>query len=340
MQVYIGKNITQPNDPLTPMPVAQLMACIKKPKPELQQFIQQLRSLQSIDPQQYKKLKTRLPYFTCGHFYPALRRKENFTAIELFVADIDHLSGHDADPHSLRNKFITDNRVLACFISPGGDGLKIIFRLSSPCKDSALFSAFYKTFIAAFGSDYALTGMLDLHTCDVTRACFVSFDPLAHFSPQAQPIKLTDYINPDEFSQSETIIKQAEERLQQLKAPQAENSQLNDEILQKIKQKLNPSFRAVKTRQYYLPPEVEHVLPLLTSRLRDYEIEITQTEPINYGRKIRVKAGNHWAELNIFYGKRGFSIVKTPKTGSNLQLADMAHQIISELLLNTYPGNA
>lgn len=39
------------------------------------------------------------------------------------------------------------------------------------------------------------------------------------------------------------------------------------------------------------------------------------------------------AEINVFYGKRGFSVVKTPKRGSNDGLADISNRVLCELLI-------
>ncbi|GIV35231.1 MAG: hypothetical protein KatS3mg031_2766 [Chitinophagales bacterium] len=333
MHVFVGTQITQPADPLRKIRVEELIQQTAHPKTGFHEFILQLRALRSIDPQRYRQQKTRLPYFTCGHFHPPVRKKENFAAIELFVIDLDHLPPDVHQAASLRQQLQADERVLALFTSPGGDGLKILFRLNQPCKDSALFSAFYKTFVAHLGVQYRLSGLIDLRTSDVTRACFISTDPDAYFNPACAPVNLQQYINPLDYSASETTIKEAEKQLQELAAPAPTAPPLTDDVLQAIKHKLNPNFRPPSAKQYYLPPEVDHILPVVTESLRKYGIEVTETAPIHYGRKIKVKAGNHWAEINIFYGKKGYSLVKTPKSGSNAQLADMAWQILYEHLI-------
>jgi hypothetical protein len=43
-----------------------------------------------------------------------------------------------------------------------------------------------------------------------------------------------------------------------------------------------------------------------------------------------------WCELNLFYGKRGFSIVKTTKSGSHAELADLAANVLRELLYDRF----
>ena len=74
------------------------------------------------------------------------------------------------------------------FCSPGADGLKLLFRLEEKCEDEALFSAFYKQFALTFSQKYQLEGVIDTQTSDVTRACFMSYDPEAWYRPEALPV--------------------------------------------------------------------------------------------------------------------------------------------------------
>jgi hypothetical protein len=67
-------------------------------------------------------------------------------------------------------------------------------------------------------------------------------------------------------------------------------------------------------------------------RLQELEITILEQQGINYGRKLKLGAGRHWATLNIFFGRKGFSVVKTTQTGSHPELAELCYQAISEVL--------
>ena len=67
--------------------------------------------------------------------------------------------------------------------------------------------------------------------------------------------------------------------------------------------------------------------PLKVS-LEELNIMLVETKPINYGRQLKICAGQHWAEVNLFYGKQGFKIVQTAKTGTNKQLAELGTQAI------------
>jgi len=95
---------------------------------------------------------------------------------------------------------------------------------------------------------------------------------------------------------------------------------------------VDPNFKPRPAKQYYLPPEIDEKLPLIEQWLHDAAIEIIHTEPINYGKKLRIGAGTLWAELNVFYGKNGFTVVKTPKSGSHPELAELAWQLLQQHL--------
>ena len=73
-------------------------------------------------------------------------------------------------------------------------------------------------------------------------------------------------------------------------------------------------------------------MPLIREKLDGFDLALVEENPINYGRQLRIGAGHLWAELNLFYGKRGFRVVKTTKSGSHADLADLAVQVVEEVL--------
>ena len=97
----------------------------------------------------------------------------------------------------LRKTITSDTRTVMCFVSPGGDGLKVLFRFSERCYDAGLYKTFYKAFLDRFARQYGVEQVVDGKTCDVTRACFLSADAEAYYNPDAEPVVLTDYVNPD-----------------------------------------------------------------------------------------------------------------------------------------------
>jgi hypothetical protein len=329
-----GLKITQPGDPLRKLSIEQLHTMVTRPKTESADFIEQLRILAAVDERQYSALKKQLPYFVCGIFQPPIRRKENFAILRYFVLDLDHLSVIGLEQETLRERLRADARVLLYFRSPGGDGLKVMFSLAEDCRDANMFSAFYKVFARRFGDRYQLMGVIDPHTHDVTRACFLSVDTEAYFNPDAEPIRMSEYLQNLDFEDSEQAIRESSEVLR-AQRPLPEVLRLEEvtpDILNRIRDRLNPSQRVPKQKTYYVPAALDEVMPMLKEALRELEIEVRDHQPIQYGRKVVVYAGKHFAEINVFFGKRGFSVVSTTKTGSNMELADLAAAAIRQVL--------
>jgi len=315
------------------MSLEELIRRIQNPKTEFVNKVKQLRIANTLDVNRYKQLKKELPYFTCGNFYPLIRRKENFTTISLFVIDLDHLLSNSIDIETLQETLKKNETVVAFFVSPGGDGLKVVFQLEEQCRDSMLFSAFYKIFVMKFAQKYVLEKVIDAKTSDVTRACFISWDENAFINLNAQSIMLSNYLTVQDFEQSETEIKEAVIFAKEIqKENKNQNADLTSDVLDKIKQKLAPTKILQKNKNTYIPPEIDELLPIIEIELNRLDIELVEALPLNYGKKIRVKAGVYWAELNLFFGKKGYTLVKTPKTGSNFQLAEFAFQAINSII--------
>lgn len=62
------------------------------------------------------------------------------------------------------------------------------------------------------------------------------------------------------------------------------------------------------------------------------KFSLLAANPIHYGKQLRVGMDNLWAEVNLFYGKKGFTVVKTTKTGSTPELAELASQTLYQIL--------
>ena len=336
--VWVGLQITGKNDPLTKISLSNLMLKIKNPKLPFIQKITQLRITKQIDIVKYKELKKDLPYFTCALFHPNIRIKQNFAAINCFVLDLDNLSKYPTiDITQLKHQFKQNNTILSFFISPGADGLKLIFKLKQPCKDAAHFSAFYKTFALNFAKEYNLDNVVDYSTSDVTRACFVSFDPDAYYNPNATPIDLDLMLPAQSLFTSQFKATQKTFGQNKQLAIKQDKQELTHDSLLKIKQSLNIKVKLANQKTYYSPPEIDKIIDLLPPLFLPHQIFIEQILPIHYGKKLKLICGLYWAEINVFFGKNGYSVVKTPKNGSNFDLADIGYTIIYNLIHNYAP---
>ena len=332
MEVFFGKNILKPND-IQKISVERIYQGIKNPKPKFRDQIQQLRTIATIDNKQYTQLKKQLPYFVCGIFNPPIRKKEHFAAIEFFMLDLDHLQENDLDKNALLADFANDERVLMAFGSPGGNGLKLMFRLEDKCTDAILYSSFYKVFLLRFAHQYGLESVIDKSTSDVSRACFISVDPDAYFNPSAKTIVLNDYISAYDFEESEKEIRQADKIIKDIQK-EKNSSSVEKDVFDKIRNKLNPKSKKNIQKEIFVPPQISLAIKRLHEKLITYNLQILEERPIHYGKKVKIGVDLFWCEINIFYGRKGYRIVKTTKTGSHPQLADLAKQAIEEVLLD------
>ncbi len=338
-----GTQLTQPNEVLRKINVESLYKEIAQPNGKLFDQIKQLRSVKLMDEKQYKKLKVILPYFVCGFFSPTVRKKEHFAYTDHFVVDIDHINRNQQDIQLIKNQLKQDDNVALLFTSPGNDGLKVVFQLAKRISDANYFTYFYKQFCIKLADQYQLHGLIDIKTNDVSRCCFLSFDDGAHFNP------LPMGVNPDQYVQSNDLedifeVKKAEkayaEKVEKLTnegtidAIESQVSQfISDDVLSRIKSRINPQFQVKVKKDYYVPPELDEAWGAIEAKLNEAEMFIESNSKISYGRQVKIKAGKYWCEMNIFYGKKGFTVVKTTKTGSNEDLAKMCQQYLQEFLM-------
>ncbi len=330
--ISFGKNITQKNDPLQRINIEFLYKNIKLPKVEFESQIEQLRTILSIDEKKYRFYKTKLPYVCCGLFKPAFRKIENFAVTSYFILDIDHIKEKNHDLNELKTKLSKDERIVLMFISPSNNGLKLMFRLKERCYDSARFSLFYKLFAHSFSEQYNLQQVIDNRTSDVSRACFISVDKNAYYNREAVSVDMNAFVNfenENEIREANLFIKQKSENKEE--KPEKIKKELSDDVLQQIKQKLNPKIKTIKEKQIYVPEEIENIIEKVKAKVQEYNIKVVEVSNINYGKKFRFQLNQHWSEINLFYGKKGFTVVKTPKKGSNSELMEICYKILCEL---------
>lgn len=328
--LLIGKNITMSGDPLVEICVEKIYKAITNPEGEVAILQQRLRHIKMIDINQYRKMKMGLPYMVCAQFHPKVRRKENFLFTQRFLIDIDHLGEFDLDINTVKQELIKDERVELLFTSPSGDGLKVLMILREKITDSAYYALFYKTFCQRFSVQYKLGAAVDSKTNDVSRCCFVSFDPNAFYNSDAEKVNAYDYLSPEGFADFDRLSREVKMHEREEKEAARESGimieknklALTDEVLRKIKEKVGQKIKAPKEKFYEQPEELEAIMKEIAEQLAGINVTLEKSNTISYGRQVKVNAGKYWAEFNIFYGKKGVSIVRSTKTGSNRQLCD------------------
>lgn len=126
---------------------------------------------------EWKEAKVMLPCFTASGTFSQRNNKSLLTHSGIIQGDIDGKDNLDKSLKEMRAVVTTDPTVIAHWVSPSGDGIKFFSRTSSdPAKQAGSFFAIEKY--------YADQGIvIDKQCKDVSRACFVSYDPEAVFRP-------------------------------------------------------------------------------------------------------------------------------------------------------------
>ena len=112
-----------------------------------------------------------------------------------------------------------------------------------------------------------------------------------------------------------------------------EKTDMPDETLEEIKRKLNPKYKPkAPKKSFYVPEQVNLLETEIREKCLEVGIEVKASEAIQYGRQISFSAGEHQAELNIFFGKKGFSVVKSTKTICSTELNNIVFNLVMELI--------
>lgn len=337
--MLLGKHITKPGEVLQEVAIERVYKATLNPDGQTAVLVNRLRAIRAIDIKNYNKLKTRLPYLVCGLFHPKIRKKENFLYTERFIVDIDHISEFELDIEELKTKFKQDPRVELYYTSPSGDGLKLFFRLTEQISDSGYYSLFYKAFSVEFARQYSLGAAVDLKTNDVSRCCFVSHDPDAYFNSDIERVDPNKFLPKDEASSLDALHKNLKEiertfekEKKDLDIIPSGPEVLTDDILVKIKEKMGMKIRQAKEKYYFQPEELDEIIPQILAQLESVGIKLLNMQPISYGRQLKIGAATRWAEINVFYGQKGMSIVASSKSGSNRELSEHVVEFLKSSL--------
>lgn len=337
--IMFGANIQSAADPLRKVQEEYLYHSLVHPKPEIAAKIRQLRIAYQVAPKQYAIQKRTLPYIVCGIFNPPYRRTENLAYIENFIIDIDQLGAKGMTISDVRARVESDSRVLMTFASPSEDGIKVMMRLSERCYDAGKFSLFYKEFARQFSTQYQLDQVVDARTSDATRACFVSVDEKAYFNFLCDPVNMHDFIdesNPQSMFDMKAGQDKDDHELANAQKDEERKNHHPDpdkDIMDQIKQRLNPKASpSTNKRSVYVPQQLAEIINDLKAYIEETGLIVTEIISIQYGKKIRIKMGLKEAEINLFYGRRGFTVVKSPRCGTNEELNDVSAQLIQAFI--------
>jgi len=326
MQLYTQTDITKSNTgTLQEITLKELRKIIISD--ELKGSIQSMRKVKSLSLDSYGFIKRKLPYFIGAKFKNNIRNSSNFEQINYFVIDVDKY-GTYTETERLKKRICEDTRVVLAFISPGGDGLKIVYSLENAIQSLKKYSDFYKAFVMKLALQFQLEKTIDYSTSDATRICFLSYDEKVYINYNAEKVNADIYIPEFDLLQHTELFP---ENLKEKETKEQSKEMISNKQYKAILEKLNP--KTPKPQKKYIVPEILNIVSeMLVKEFKKNNLYIDCISDINYGKKVIVKDGNLFASYNIFYGRKGFSVVKTPVRNSNEDLLEICVRITENLL--------
>ena len=141
----------------------------------------QIQYLQSLNKAEYDAEKKKLPAVTWGGtFKPGTRSIESIESYsQLVVIDIDKLD--ETMVPVLKNQMGDDEYVRYCFTSPSGKGIKVIILCNTQSRDHRAAFLHIQDYLE---KKYLVR--IDPSGKDVSRLCYISFDPKAIINPNSR----------------------------------------------------------------------------------------------------------------------------------------------------------
>ena len=179
---YFDGPITNTTPRPAPVTVAELHRVVTDPPPRLKALSALVRTEYETHGKsaRYKEQKNRLPYVAVGGIFTTRADKHVLTESGLLVLDLDGIKGGAAQA---KDQLLSDTKlspaIALLFVSPSGDGLKVVL-VADPRYDR---SANYHRIDGHLRHRYAWGDTMDKKTTDLSRACFVCHDPHAYLNP-------------------------------------------------------------------------------------------------------------------------------------------------------------
>lgn len=331
--VYYSKDISKSNTvPLSALSLDSLLQ--KFSDKSIKDTVSQLRKLKNIDKSSFGYLKRKLPYFIGAEFKDNFRCSENFCKVDFLILDIDAFGDQDKIV-ALKQTISKDARVMLAFISPSGNGLKILFQLSSPMYSLKEYSNFYQIFSRSFAKQYALEKFVDFSTNDATRICFLSYDENVFYNNKATKLEAAFYADTMfPFIEDLEDLNNVGSTEATKQSKPAISKQTYAEILKTLKPKT-----LKKQKTYTVPQPLKELKEILPTNFSKHNINVISLDEINYGLKLKVGDVSLCTIINIYYGKKGFTVVKNQAQKPAEQLAEASVLIIENLIYNTHIDN-
>ncbi|MFH0895696.1 MAG: VapE domain-containing protein [Bacteroidota bacterium] len=197
MKVTIFKNFTQV---ISNLDISEILQQIKNGNYK-QQIINLQKLVNASKIEEYNKQKKSLPAFTPSGTFIDGRKMEFLKSYSgLIILDFDKLTENHLS--LLSEKVLKNPFTFAFFKSPSGNGCKVLVKVSSTLENHLLafnqVRLYYENTVALH---------VDPSGKDVTRLCFLSYDPDLYFNPEAKTFQV---VEPTEQDDIENIISQIE----------------------------------------------------------------------------------------------------------------------------------
>jgi energy-coupling factor transporter ATP-binding protein EcfA2 len=175
--VSYGTQINNKNERMTLEPFSNVIARIRTGSDNLNNITAHLRTLPDEARKAYKR--DNFPYFIPAIFTDNHRLKSNFIRTQSLVLDFDHVD----QLTEKREQLIKDERVYLLFISPSGDGLKVVCNLDQPITECEKYKSVYTYYAEEFKKKYGLPW--DPKGKSVAQTCFLAYDPDVYLNVDA-----------------------------------------------------------------------------------------------------------------------------------------------------------
>jgi len=162
-----GIKNTIPNGELT---ISKFLEMIKQDNPLLDKI------RKCTDKDERNKLKSKLSYVTFAGTFKKRAKSEMIKSSGYACLDVDDVENLE----ELTQKIISDKYTHCLFVSPSGNGLKILVKIPKVLSDEE-----YKKYWLSISKQYNLPEG-DESTKDISRACFFSYDPNPYFNPDSE----------------------------------------------------------------------------------------------------------------------------------------------------------
>jgi hypothetical protein len=161
---------------------------------------------------------------------------------------------------------------------------------------------------------------VDHRTNDCTRVCFLSHDPHLYENPLPEPL---------DWSAFRPLP--VERPMPSLEVQPNESHAIRPDVYREILKKLETKARPLH-KFPFVPNLLQQAMPSIRQAIAEQDLEIKEERDIQYGKKLVVWHGLNQSEVNIFYGKKGFSVVKVERRQANEALVDLVVFIIEQAI--------